>query len=50
MTPKEREYLEDTVSILINYDGESTVNGLKGLIDEARERITEVLNGKVDDK
>ena len=36
MTPKERGYLEDTVGILINYDGESTVNGLKGLIDEAR--------------
>lgn len=43
MTPEERVYLEDTRDILINYDGETTVKGLQELIDETRERISNLL-------
>lgn len=42
------EFLEDTRDILVGYDGESTVEGLKELIDEARERIAAVLDGTTD--
>lgn len=43
MTPEERVYLGDTRDILINYDGETTVKGMQELIDETRERISNLL-------
>ena len=42
------EFLEDTRDILVDYDGENTVEGLKELIDETRERIAAVLDGTID--
>lgn len=39
MNLKQKEFLEDTRDILVGYDGCGTVDSLKGLIDEARERI-----------
>lgn len=42
-------YLEDTRDILTGYDGERTVEGLKGLIDETHERLTKYLNDDIQD-
>ena len=39
MNAKQKEFLEDTHDILVGYDGCGTVESLKELIDEARERI-----------
>lgn len=39
MNLKQQEFLEDTRDILVGYDGCGTVDSLKELIDEARERI-----------
>ena len=39
MHPKQKEFLEDTHDILVGYDGCGTVESLKELIDETRERI-----------
>lgn len=41
MTQEEIEqlYLNDTIAILYDYDGYQTVEGLKSLIDEARDRL-----------
>ena len=39
MNQKQKEFLEDTHDILVGYDGCGTVESLKELIDEARERI-----------
>ena len=39
MNDYEKAYLSDTIDILIGYDGETTVEGLKSLIDETRERL-----------
>lgn len=47
MTEEERKFLEDTCGILVGYDGCGTVDSLKELIDETRERIGAVLDGKV---
>ena len=47
MEPHERIFLEDTYAILIDYDGYRSVEGLMGLIDETKERISKLLNGKV---
>jgi len=44
MKRKERVFLEDTMDILVDYDGCHTDGQLRGLIDEARERISAVLN------
>jgi len=49
MTDKERYFLEDTRDILVNYDGCHTEKQLKGLIDEARERLSAFLSGKIDE-
>lgn len=35
----EEQYLQDTIDILYDYDGNRTVEGLKGLIDETVERL-----------
>lgn len=35
----EDQYLQDTIDILYDYDGNRTVEGLKGLIDETIERL-----------
>lgn len=40
---RELRYLSDTADILVGYDGYTTVEDLKWLIDETRERITKVL-------
>lgn len=40
MNAKQKEFLEDTRDILVGYDGCGTVESLKELIDEARERIS----------
>lgn len=39
MDKAEKEFLQDTIDILIDYDGFRTVEGLKGLIDEVRGRL-----------
>lgn len=44
---KEKQFLEDTRDILTGYDGYQTEKQLKGLIDETRERLTAILNGKI---
>lgn len=49
MTEKERAFLEDTKDILADYDGCTTEQQLKRLIDETRERITAFLNGKIEE-
>lgn len=36
---KQKEFLEDTRDILVGYDGCNTIESLKELIDEVRERI-----------
>ena len=43
MTNKEREYLVDTIGIMVDYDGCRTVDQLKDLIDETRERLGSLL-------
>ena len=43
MHPKQKEFLEDTHDILVGYDGCRTVESLKELIDETRERISYAL-------
>lgn len=43
MTNKEREYLVDTIGILVDYDGCRTVDQLKDLIDETRERLSSLV-------
>lgn len=47
MSDLERVFLEDTYAILYGYDGHNSPEGLKGLIDEAMERIQKVLSGNV---
>jgi hypothetical protein len=49
ITEKEMNFLEDTRDILIGYDGCHTEQQLKGLIDEARERLTAFLNDKIEE-
>lgn len=49
MTEKEREFLSDTHDILIGYDGFQTPEDLMGLIDDVRERLAIVLNGKIEE-
>jgi flavodoxin len=43
----EKEFLSDTIAILIGYDGEHEVEGLKALIDETRERLTKLYKREV---
>lgn len=47
MSDLERLYLEDTWAILIDYDGRHSEDGLKSLIDEARDRIHKILHNQV---
>lgn len=47
MNKHEKEFLDDTIAILIGYDGETTVEGLKGLIDETRERLIKLYKRNV---
>lgn len=47
MNENEKTYLEDTIGILINYDGEHTVKGLKALIDETRQRLIKISKNEV---
>lgn len=49
MTEKERAFLEDTRDILIDYDGFNNEQQLKGLIDEAKERLTAFLNKEIEE-
>lgn len=46
-TERELRYLSDTADILVGYDGYTTVEDLKWLIDETRERIAKVVNHDV---
>jgi hypothetical protein len=50
MNEKEKVFLEDTIDILVDYDGCKTVEQLKGLIDEIRERLIKLANGKIEDE
>jgi hypothetical protein len=43
----EKEFLSDTIAILVGYDGEHEVEGLKALIDETRERLTKLYKREV---
>jgi len=47
MNDIEKEFLSDTIAILIGYDGEHEVEGLKALIDETRERLTKLYKRQV---
>ena len=49
MTEKEKYFLEDTRDILVGYDGCKTEQQLKRLINEARERLSAFLNGKIEE-
>lgn len=46
-TERELRYLSDTADILVGYDGYSSAEDLKWLIDEARARMVKVLNHEV---
>jgi hypothetical protein len=50
MNKIEKEYLQTTRDILVGYDGEHTVEGLKKLIDETRERLEKALHGEIKDE
>lgn len=50
MTNLERRYLMDTWGILVDYDGARTVESLKSLIDEAKDRLLKVIDGEVTKK
>lgn len=41
------QYLADTIAILIGYDGFDTVDTLKDLIDETRERLVKLYRHEV---
>lgn len=43
----EQMYLNDTIAILYDYDGYRTVEGLKALIDEARDRLRKLSRHEV---
>lgn len=43
----EELFLNDTIAILYDYDGYRTVEGLKGLIDEARDRLRKLSRHEV---
>ena len=47
MNDLEKEYLSHTIAILVGYDGESEVEGLKALIDETRERLTKLYKREI---
>ena len=47
VTEEEREFLADTNGILVDYDGCDTVESLKELIDEVRERNSAMLSGTI---
>lgn len=47
MNKTEIAFLHDTIDILVGYDGEHQVAGLKALIDEARERLIKLASGNV---
>ncbi|ETI67865.1 hypothetical protein [Neobacillus vireti] len=47
MNDIEKEYLSDTIAILVGYDGEHEVDGLKALIDETRERLIKLYKREV---
>jgi hypothetical protein len=42
----EKTFISDTIDMLVGYDGYETVDGLKGLIDETRERLIELYSGE----
>jgi hypothetical protein len=47
MTEQEKVFLEDTRDILVGYDGNHSVEGLKSLVDETRQRLNAFLNNKI---
>lgn len=47
LTPSAKTYLDDTISILADYDGQNTVEGLKALLDETKTRLIKVARGDV---
>ncbi|MEC0276883.1 hypothetical protein [Peribacillus frigoritolerans] len=47
MNEHEKLFLQDTIDILVNYDGEHQVEGLKALIDETRERLIKLSRNEV---
>lgn len=49
MTEKEKYFLEDTRDILVNFDGCRTEQQLKGLVNEAKTRLTAFLDGKIEE-
>jgi hypothetical protein len=50
MNKLQEEYLSDTIGILVSYDNENTVEGLKKLIDETRERLIKIKTNTVTEK
>jgi hypothetical protein len=47
MNEYEKMFLQDTIDILINYDGCHTIDTLKGLIDETGKRLIKLSLGEV---
>jgi hypothetical protein len=47
MNENEKLYLCDTITILIDYDGFRTPEGLMSLIDEVKERLVNIRDNKV---
>jgi hypothetical protein len=47
MTKDEKIFLDDTIGILVSYDNEYTIEGLKRLIDETKERLIKISEGEI---
>lgn len=47
MTERERYFLQDTIDILVGYDGCHTIESLKALINETRERLIKLERGNI---
>ena len=47
MNQIEKMYLADTIALLNRYDGEHQVDDLKAIIDETKERLVKIINGKL---
>lgn len=46
---KKQYFLEDTRDILVDYDGNRTIESLMGLIDETKARLDAYLDDNIED-
>lgn len=47
MNKQEREFVEDTIAILMDYDGYREAKDLMTLIDETKQRLIDLLKGDI---